>query len=550
LSRTTLLKISLTLGCLVLVVLALGPIDLWASPSRGGGLVYRTYLPQVWSSSANAERWPWPWATATKTATPSATRTATAVPTATTAATVPPTATNTATATPPPTATKTATTAPTATWTATPGVVGAAYYFDATRGNDSGAGTLASPWKTIAKANSLPLRPGDQVLFKCGETWSITALVPTTSGAVGLPITYASYGSGAKPIINAASATTMRFYNLHDIVINGLASTSSTDHAIEIRDCHRIQALNLDLTNGASLNSLFHVSVVSGTCDDIYLYNCNIHDGAANGLTSTGLPGNYVTNLHVVQCIMHDNGTRISPRDHGFYPQYTQCLLEDCQMTDNYCDGAFIGNGSPKVVFNRCLFDGNGKSASSGAGIMVRNGTLMTLMNSIISNNYSVGIYGDVGTVSAQHIYNNTIINNRAAGINPLAGSDNWTIENNIIYNNPAIITTASHVPMRIADSTMGSHMVIDHNLVYFGGNNPASVGGTTKTFAQWQALTGAPDAHGISADPVFVTNYTDLHPQTTSPCKSAGATDTGVLTDYDQVPRDATADIGAYEIR
>jgi hypothetical protein len=51
-----------------------------------------------------------------------------------------------------------------------------------------------------------------------------------------------------------------------------------------------------------------------------------------------------------------------------------------------------------------------------------------------------------------------------------------------------------------------------------------------------------------VNADPVFVTNYTDLHLQTTSPAKNAGATTLGVLTDYDGVVRDATPDMGAFE--
>jgi hypothetical protein len=51
-----------------------------------------------------------------------------------------------------------------------------------------------------------------------------------------------------------------------------------------------------------------------------------------------------------------------------------------------------------------------------------------------------------------------------------------------------------------------------------------------------------------LNSDPVFVTNWTNLHLQTTSPCKNAGATGLGVTDDYDGVTRDAAPDIGAYE--
>jgi hypothetical protein len=76
-------------------------------------------------------------------------------------------------------------------------------YVDATNGNDGWAGTFAAPWKTIAKVNAATLVPGDVVLFKCGEMWRETLVIGQT-GTSGSPITYGSYGTGAKPIINGA----------------------------------------------------------------------------------------------------------------------------------------------------------------------------------------------------------------------------------------------------------------------------------------------------------------------------------------------------------
>lgn len=53
----------------------------------------------------------------------------------------------------------------------TPSYTSIAYYVDQTLGNDANSGTILSPWKTLAKAKTAVLSPGDALLLKCGETW-------------------------------------------------------------------------------------------------------------------------------------------------------------------------------------------------------------------------------------------------------------------------------------------------------------------------------------------------------------------------------------------
>jgi hypothetical protein len=68
------------------------------------------------------------------------------------------------------------------------------YYF-ATAGSDAGAGTSASPYKTITKANTLT---GDTFLFKGGDTF-YGQLIPK-SGTLGNPVVFSSYGTGKATI--------------------------------------------------------------------------------------------------------------------------------------------------------------------------------------------------------------------------------------------------------------------------------------------------------------------------------------------------------------
>jgi len=82
------------------------------------------------------------------------------------------------------------------------------YYVDATNGLDTNDGTCSDKaWKTLAKVNSSSFSPGNTIKFKRGEVWHEQLTIPS-SGTVGNPITFTSYGTGEKPIINGADLIT------------------------------------------------------------------------------------------------------------------------------------------------------------------------------------------------------------------------------------------------------------------------------------------------------------------------------------------------------
>lgn len=91
----------------------------------------------------------------------------------------------------------------------------ATYYVDATYGNDNNTGKSDnSPWKTISKINNTTFQPGDLILFHRGETWRETLVIPS-SGNHFESIIIGAYGSGNKPVINAAN------------LLSGFSQTSS-----------------------------------------------------------------------------------------------------------------------------------------------------------------------------------------------------------------------------------------------------------------------------------------------------------------------------------
>jgi hypothetical protein len=87
-----------------------------------------------------------------------------------------------------------------------------AYYVDCIGGNDANSGTAESAaWKSLAKARTAPLAPGDRLFFKRGCTWT-GPLYLDWNGGSGRPIVIDAYGSGYLPIVQNAQ---------YDVIIRG-----------------------------------------------------------------------------------------------------------------------------------------------------------------------------------------------------------------------------------------------------------------------------------------------------------------------------------------
>ena len=130
------------------------------------------------------------------------------------------------------------------------------YYVDSVNGLDSHPGTLANPWKTIAKVNSTTLLPGQSVGFKSGGTWR-EQLAPRQSGTAGYPITFGAYGSGAQPIIKGSDLVTGWTSNAGNITAVGDTSTSTRAVGTAIEIWYRV-------TTGASAFPLQSYSAYFG----------------------------------------------------------------------------------------------------------------------------------------------------------------------------------------------------------------------------------------------------------------------------------------------
>jgi beta-glucanase (GH16 family) len=464
--------------------------------------------------------------TATPTATPvntinpptaTPTKTATAVSTATKTATAVPTATKTATAMP--TATKTATAVP----TATPGTdpAGAVYYFDATGGSDSGAGTLVSPWKTIAKANGLSLQPGDRVLFKAGQTWTGTDLVPVRDGVDGNPIIYGRYGTGANPRINnTAGYHPIYIHNRSWLKFDGIDVSDGAETCIQVNTSNHITIANAFVYT--SRTEVSGINVLSSS--DVLL----------DFITSSGMAGWPISSdgdnrLTISNCYLHDvvGG---SLGNHAIYlANSTNAHIVDTVIANIVNYGIMLGPGTTSgfliervKITNTCQSGDNGGDLGFGRATI----TSGTIQNCLLA-------FGRIATEMGTYCNNLNLLHNTIVehyfGIVVPDTATGWVIKNNLVVNDTAWRgdTNGLHTPLYVTTAGDIANNTFDNNCYWFKNgarsNNPIRVGSSTESLATWQARSSHPDAHSISADPLFVTKYTDLHLQATSPCKNAG---------------------------
>jgi hypothetical protein len=78
---------------------------------------------------------------------------------------------------------------------------GTTYYVDSVNGADTRSGTSeATAWKSLTKASSASLAPGDRLLLKRGGFWR-EKLDVSRSGTATAPIAISAYGSGNRPML-------------------------------------------------------------------------------------------------------------------------------------------------------------------------------------------------------------------------------------------------------------------------------------------------------------------------------------------------------------
>ncbi len=436
----------------------------------------------------------------------------------------------------------------------------ATYYVDATKGNDSNNGLSESlAWKTIAKVNTSKFNPGDQILFKRGETWREQLTVSSSSsGSAGSPITFTAYGSGKKPVVDGENTrrvgiTIASFDISHSksyITIDGLAvintkqgnagivSGSYSDH-ITIQNC--------DVYN----NEDFGIVVTGANSDNTYttIKNCSIYNNGKNvsalgtgsgilivGTDDTKRPENTL----ITGCLIYNNGTDAG-HDHGIYDEGYATTTSYNKFYNNAGWGIKISNnwgGSSCEAYGNVVYN------HSAGGIVIESSTTAPVNNKVYNNTIYTSIAPTAPYAGFQYAWKS----------GTPSGNE---FKNNIVFYNYA----GTCYCVKIQNT--GTGLSMENNAYYNPGSSLrfAYNNSLYKTFDLYKAAAkGLDQNYSFYADPKLQDPANNLfYLQNLSPCINAGDATLGVVYSYGLSKdciwttnvilerRDTKWDIGAY---
>jgi hypothetical protein len=369
------------------------------------------------------------------------------------------------------------------------------YYLDnsAPGASDSNAGTSqALPWQTLAAANAAGYSPGDVISFRAGTTYTGTLGV-SNDGTSGNPITFNSYGAGAKPRITTTGSCCIFLHDANWLVVDGLALSGAT---------------GVTFNQGGALT-------IDSTSTNIIVRNMEIFD-AGFGVEIHGqncqFTGNYIHDLKMVVNTPTPNDDfgavafTLHPGSTGNDLGYNTILRCKAPSLDYGTDGG--GFETWKTVTNTRIhhnwvqdsngfFEAGGESWDSISGI--------TIDHNVSLNNGSfcaVHNGGDIFsvTVLGLTISHNTIVDASATVVMDfvVAPDTNTHFDHNIMVVNSG--GWVAYYPAAPVNRSFNDYfgMIVDE--------------------ASAPLLTGE-----ISANPLFVSS-TDLHLQPGSPAVGLGA--------------------------
>ena len=171
------------------------------------------------------------------------------------------------------------------------------YYVDSVHGDDSTQGkSSGSPWKTLARARSLRLVPGDRLLLRRGRSWKGPLRI-VSSGTRDAPIHVGGYGRGRPPRIYGTSSCVVlagSYLTLSDVQADGCSwagveITGANDRVERSLLSHNVAGVDVKsgsvgakvLDNQIVDNNKMSVLTSSPTNDDSGAFGVTLHgDGA------------------------------------------------------------------------------------------------------------------------------------------------------------------------------------------------------------------------------------------------------------------------------
>lgn len=386
------------------------------------------------------------------------------------------------------------------------------YYLDALAGDDARTGrSEAEAWKTLARASSAPLLPGDRLLLRRGGRWTDTLRL-SVIGTAAEPIRVGAWGSGALPVLTGASTCldlAGSFIHVTDLHVNACTWAGIA-----------VAGGNNRIESNVVSNNAVGVYLKSGSAGNAVLRNVIVDNNRMSVLTTSRLNDDSGAFGILIRGDRNDIGfNRISGSD-AFSHDYGR-------------DGAAIEifGGRNNAIHHNLAVDNNSFTELGSARSSDNTYAYNVVRSSLAGSTFLVTRGANVryGPVLRTRAYNNTVYltGNSSQGFVCHAGCHAriLTLRNNVIQ---------ATWKVGYADGPFDE----DHNL-YFAGRLQFTRGAASKV-----------------ADPRFVdARAGDLHLSSGSPGIDAGV-DVGQASDFDGAPvptdadRDGVAapDMGAFE--
>ncbi|ABF39667.1 Parallel beta-helix repeat protein [Candidatus Koribacter versatilis Ellin345] len=469
-------------------------------------------------------------------------------------------------------------------------------FYVATNGNDSNAGTIGAPWKTIQHAAN-SVQAGATVDVRAG-TYNESVNIPVSGNATAGYVTFQGYPGETAIVdgtgLSCCGGSTKALFNITNqsyVIVSSFeirnystSAAASTPAGIFVTGGgSNIQLLNNkvhDIASKAENNGNAFGIAVYGTSStpisNIVISGNQVYNCKTGNSETVNVDGN-VNGFTISNNIVHDddnigidaigfegvgpsgsdqarNGT-ISGNTIYNITSYGNPAYGNQYAADGiYCDGC------TNVVIERNLVRTTDLNIEVASEHKNKTSSYVTVRNNLVYNANSCGISiggyaSGVGGSDHITIVGNTLFNNDTKK----TGSGEFQIQyhatNNIFENN---IVSAGPQGLMVNNFTKSvtNPVTSDYNVFYASTPANATWIWYAKTYATWAKYLSASgqDAHSFYANPLFVNTATpDLHVQASSPAVNSG-TNLGVSVvgtkDFAGNPRvqGTNIDIGAYE--
>ena len=467
------------------------------------------------------------------------------------------------------------------------------YYVDATNGLDKNNGlSEATAWKTIGRVNASRFNPGNQILFKRGETWREQLNISSSGDADSL-ITYGAYGIGDNPVISGADFVMEWTQYASNVWKSAMSKEPKMVifHGTLGKRQNSIDSVHAD-NDWYWLSNILYVysenqpeTEIEASSRDYAIYINNISYVALNDLSvrhaeSRGILGLHTNNILVDSILVdtvYDINIFFGASDNLII---RKVISRNCQVQHGlYLDGYEI-NGTDNPIVESSEFYNN-----AGCGIELNANRAYAVKEPIIRycKIYSNGTAGiqDLASIRGKYYYNLIYSNGDCAiklNYDPYENPNaEFSSKNAEVYNNTIVAMGRGTRGIFVTPYSTG-HIIKNNIIQWDGGLNEiirVSTGGDAtldnnlyyksdftnvfhwngkwySSLTDWQKISGQ-DADTIATDPKFASSNPrsteDFFLQHDSPCIGRGS-NVGLLRDYLNYPLPVGGEraIGAFE--